>query len=110
MNKIKIRVLGYVDSKTINNIVDYYHEHYLKSWTTKDHSYHKSVRAIGILEGILECYGIIKPGAQLELKDKTVTWQPMFSRKTKSKVRKETFNEAIVRMARDLAQELSTLD
>jgi len=94
-----------VTKENLENILKYYQEENIKSWTKKDVSYHNSIRALGVLEGILFERGKFEPDGKFHYKDIEAIEIGWFGKKRKV-IRKQKYSEFIVEKTQELINEL----
>lgn len=93
-----------MDASHLKNIIAYYNRQVNSTWTSKDSSYLDSIRALGVMEGILLNEGKLTPGEPFNYKDIIEIKKGWFG-PTKEKKRKQSYAELILEKINDLINE-----
>lgn len=90
-----------LNKQVFKNILEFYKTNDKTAWSTKDYSYQKTLRALGVMEGILLSYGIFTPGSDFDFKMVEADEYGWFGRKRRV-IRKQTYAEYIVELFEEL--------
>lgn len=97
-----------MNSTHLKNILTFYNRSIMETWSSKDRSYLQSVRALGVLEGILLREGKLIPGEPFNYKEITEMKKGWFGA-AKEKIRKQSYAELIIEKTNDLIKEYESI-